>query len=163
MSKYIAVLLIIFDIGFLYSHDLFKKHSKDDSLLSGLEYKFIYSEEKLFLFDTLIYFDNTKVIKSFAKENDITIPASLDTIDFTQSALALVAYSGVDCHSGFIISFIKDPANKRYVFDISVMYGGCRAGGKNYTKWALIPKLPKDYTIILRSHVVYEKDWEQEK
>lgn len=155
--KLLTAIFIILSSGILFSQS---QNSPDDSLISGLEYKFIFSEEKLFIFDTLIYFDNPESIKKFVKEKDITIPANLDAIDFSESVLALVAYSGVDCHSGFIISFLKDPANKRYVFDISVMYGGCRAGGKNYTKWALIPKLPADYSIYFHRHIVYERDWE---
>lgn len=160
--KYLVLIIMILSSG-LYSQSLITRNYTDDSLLSGLEYKFIYTEKKLFIFDTLIYFDNPENIKRFVKEKDITLPANLDAINFTENALALVAYSGVDCHSGFIISFLKDPLNKKFVFDISIMYGGCRAGGLNFTKWALIPKLPKDFTIAAHIHVVYEKDWKQEK
>ena len=97
------------------------------------------------------------------KEKNIKNPANLDAVDFTENALVLLAYSGVDCHSGFIIRLVNDRKNKLYVFDISVMYGGCRAGGMNYTRWALVPRLPKDYSIMFYKHIVYEKDWENDK
>lgn len=165
--KSACLILFIFTVfsanNAAFSQDSVKHYNPYDSLLSGLKYSFIYTEEKQIFTDTLFYFDDPKTLKSFVKDNDISMPANLDAIDFTESALALVAYSGEDCHSGFIFSLLNDPRNKQYVFDLSVMYGGCHAYGNNYTKWALIPKLPRGYSIILYRHVIYERDWESDK
>ncbi len=165
--KSVCLILFIFTVfsanNTAFSQDSVKHYNPYDSLLSGLKYTFIYTEEKQIFTDTLFYFDNPKDINRFVRENKISMPANLDAIDYNENALTLVAYSGEDCHSGFIFSLLNDPRNFQYVFDLSVMYGGCHAGGKNYTKWALIPKLPEDYSIILYRHVVYERDSETGK
>jgi hypothetical protein len=118
-----------------------------DSVLTRVNYTSAGMEEKKYMFDSLLYFGNADSIKSFIKNKNFSGPSGLNEINFADSALLLVGYRGVDCHSGFDIKILSDEINREYKFIVNAIYGGCRSGGKHYTFWFQMPKLPEGYNI----------------
>ena len=142
-------------------------HSQSDSVLNlylypqpdSISFKFFRfcgAEKNPFLSDSLIYFDNADSVKNFVKRKNARGPFQFDNMNFTDTALILVAYHGVDCHSRFDINLIDDIEFREYKFTVKVIYGGCRAGGRYYIWWAKIPKLPEGYKITY--HWYYDED-----
>jgi hypothetical protein len=115
-----------------------------------IKFSFAGHEERLFLTDSLLYFDNYDSLKSFLARKDSDGPWNPEKMNFYDSAFILVAYHGVDCHSAFDIKLIDDPVLQKYVFTVKVIYGGCRAGGRRFVHWIKIPKLPDGYSIGYR-------------
>jgi hypothetical protein len=79
-----------------------------DSVLTRVEYKFAGNEEKRYMFDSLLYFNSYDSVKNFVKSKNFTGPSGLSGINFSDSALVLVGYRGVDCHSSFDIKMLRD-------------------------------------------------------
>lgn len=167
--RYIYTILVIFSISIANSqivgnklelYELFAPGTspKYDST-AAREYRFAGIEENLYPFDSLLYFDNADSVKSFVKNRRADGPNDLDKINFRDSALILVEYQGTDCHAGFIISLIDEMDIQRFLFDVKVMYGGCRAAGMRFVKWFVIPKLPEGYSITYHTYVEYERDY----
>jgi len=137
------------DRYFLLHHD-----SKDSNLRilnSG--------NAKFYNFHTApIYVFNYKhEVNQFIDSTASAIPIGFDKIDFSQNSLALISYHGGDCHATFSFKTELNNEAKQFIITVTDHYGGCRAGGKFFTNWALIPKLPYDYNVELRS--VFAEDF----
>jgi hypothetical protein len=85
--------------------------------------------------------------KNFIDTNKVSNIDSIEDFDFSNRTLVLLNYRGVDCHSRFNIRLIKDEEKKLYDIVVRVIYGGCRAGGRAYSAWISIPRVPYDYTL----------------
>lgn len=161
--RYIVLIVMLFSVSAACSHNTWSindlKPSPFLDSTASYGYRFAGIEENLYPFDSLLYFDNADSVKSFVKNKRAEGPDNLDKITFNDSALILVEYQGTDCHAGFIIRLIDEMDLQRFVFDVKVMYGGCRAAGRRYVKWFVIPKLPAGYSIIYHTHVEYERDY----
>jgi hypothetical protein len=168
--RYIFFFLVLLSQDILFSQNdsanntlklyrfLFHDSVKDErnSGFTEIKFEFAGAENKMFLIDSVTYFDNPDSVKSFIKHKNAGGPFSLDKFNFSDSALILVTYRGVDCHSGFDIKLLDDTELKEYRFTVKVIYGGCRAGGRRFLYWYRIPKLPEGYKISY--HWYYDKN-----
>lgn len=92
-----------------------------------------------------IAFRNKTEAKIFADSNKFGLPVGFDYFNDTTKTLAIINYSGIDCHSNFDFKFERDDAEMTYRLYVYIRDGGCRAGGKNYTSWVSFTKKPDDY------------------
>lgn len=76
--------------------------------------------------------------------------ADLPMIDFNKYSLIGKYTSGGGCSVSYTRQVFRDEKNKKYIYEISAEYSGtCRMLIININ-WALIPKIPKGYTIEFR-------------
>ena len=117
-----------------------------------------FSNTKFFhLKDSIIYSFTSKTdVEKFADSTSSIFPVRLDEIDFEKNTLVLMIFSGVDCHSKFRLHYHKDDEAKTVTLGVSVIYGGCRAGGRYFTTWTLIPKLEEGYVLKGRERILEE-------
>jgi hypothetical protein len=167
--RYIFFFLALLSQGILFSQNdsanntlelyrfLLHDSVKSENIgFTEIKFEFAGVENKMFLIDSITYFDNHDSVNSFIKHKNANGPFSRDNFNFSDSALILAAYHGVDCHSGFDIKLLDDTELKEYRFTVKVIYGGCRAGGRRFLNWLKIPKLPDGYKISY--HWYYDKD-----
>lgn len=111
------------------------------------------SEKNPYFVDSLHYFESIDSAEGFMKYKNLSGPveSSLDTENY---ALLLAAYRGGDCLAKFEINLFDNPETKEYIFNVKVIYGGCRAGGKSYLNWFKIPKLPEGYKLKYHRYYV---------
>ncbi|HEX2788057.1 MAG TPA: hypothetical protein VHP32_09145 [Ignavibacteria bacterium] len=110
------------------------------------------------LYNKLFVFTRKHDLNRFLDTTGIGGPVKWDgtEIDFNENTLVLFAYHGVDCHSKFRFGFGENDDLKTYFIRVKIFYGGCRAGGRYYEKWALIPKLPEGYEVNISTTVIDE-------
>lgn len=73
--------------------------------------------------------------------------ASLLPIDFSQSTLIGVHTGGGGCKADYQRTVIWDEAGEQVIYQVSAVYSGpCRMAFSHFN-WALIPALPKNYTV----------------
>lgn len=101
-----------------------------------------------------IAFRNKMELKLFADSNKFDLPDRYNEINDPTTSIALISYSGIDCHSSFNFRFERDDAEKTYRLFIYIMNGGCRAGGNNYTRWISFSKIPEDYRFVVLEAVI---------
>jgi hypothetical protein len=138
-----------------YSNDFYSVY--DDStdkrfqLLNQVDTKYYLFNKKNFF-----VFEYKNDLNRFIDSTGVTEPIRWDGqgIDFNKNSLVLFKYHGVDCHSRFKFGFGENDDLKTYFIRISILYGGCRAGGRYYETWALIPKLPEGYEVNISRLVI---------
>src|SRR5688572_26317670 len=99
--KYIYIIIFLLAQGISYSGEdttVINFYERLDSVLSRIDYNFAGTDDKLWI-DSLTYFDNYDSVNSFVNRKNANGPFNMSNINFTDSALILVNYSGVDCHS----------------------------------------------------------------
>lgn len=114
-------------------------------------------DAKYYLFDNKIFvFEYKNDLNRFLDSTGIGAPGKWDgeEIDFDKNTLVLFSYHGVDCHSRFRFGFGENDYLKSYFIRLTIFYGGCRAGGRYYDTWALIPKLPDGYEVYISERVI---------
>lgn len=121
-------------------------------LLNPTDGKYYMIRENLFVFTDQN--DLNKFIDTTAIGGPITWDGS--EIDFNKNTLVLFGYHGMDCHSKFRFGLGENHDLKTYFIRVKILYGGCRAGGYFYEKWALIPKLPEGYEVNISTTVIDE-------
>jgi hypothetical protein len=73
--------------------------------------------------------------------------ANLPNIDFTKYSLLTKSTNGGGCSASYKRKILKDTVNRKIIYQISVDYeGACDMllGSRN---WAIIPKIPDNYTV----------------
>lgn len=73
-------------------------------------------------------------------------------VDFDKETVVAFNYRGMDCHSRFRFAMLDDSINMRRSFNITIIYGGCRAGGHSYDSWLIMPKLPEGFTFLIKEY-----------
>ncbi|MBE2255001.1 MAG: hypothetical protein IAE65_02290 [Ignavibacteria bacterium] len=106
------------------------------------------------LFDIRLQrFDNESDLKNFLANPKVLNPDVPGEIDFQNYTLILCPVKGVDCHSRFKFEYEVNDDLKTAFIKKTIIYGGCRAGGRRFIKWVLIPKLNPGYELIYMSRV----------
>lgn len=126
--------------------------SKPDSNLSLLgqsNTKYFYLKD-----DSMLIFKSKYDAKKFIDSSGSSFPIKFSDIDFEKNTLILMSYSGGDCHAKFRHYAVKNEYSKIFTICVDVIYGGCRAGGRFMTTWAMIPKLPEEYELKFSSRMV---------
>lgn len=98
-------------------------------------------------------FDNESDLKNFLENPKVLNPEVPGEIDFENYTLLLCPVRGVDCHSSFKFDYEVNDELKSAFIKKTIIYGGCRAGGRRFNKWILIPKLNPGYELIYMSRV----------
>ncbi|HRE41563.1 MAG TPA: hypothetical protein PLG90_09525 [Ignavibacteria bacterium] len=131
---------------FSQNQDYFEEHINNSvfNLIGNVKHKNIYSVK-------FQRFDNEIDLKNYLANPDILNPDEPGEIDFSKYTLLLCPINGVDCHSKFKFEYEVNDELKSAFIKKTVIYGGCRAGGRRFNKWVLIPKLNEDYKIIYMS------------
>lgn len=144
---YISLLLI------LVCCPAYAQDTTADSLDGGLSFR-AFDFKNSFAFNR-----GNKIINSDSAYKELLerMPYKVELlIDFDKNTLVCFNYRGIDCHSTFRFKLEADDINKQFVYNIYIFYGGCRAGGYSYDRWSVIPKLPDDYTFIVKTHTIDE-------
>jgi hypothetical protein len=124
-----------------------------DSLDGGLKYKaFDFKDGSAFNGEPVVI-RNAGEYKKLLEETPYKVEL---LIDFEKNTLVCFSYAGTDCHSTFRFKLERDDINKQFVYNVYIFYGGCRAGGHNFDRWSVIPKLPDDYSFTVKSHRINE-------
>lgn len=104
--------------------------------------------------DSMFIFKSKHDAKNFIDSSGSSFPFGFKDIDFEKNTLILMSYSGGDCHARFRHYVVKNEYSKIFTVCVDVIYGGCRAGGRFFTTWALIPNQPEDYEVKFSSRMV---------
>lgn len=150
MNK-ILLLLPFFILNFLTLNsqaqveNLLDFYSTSDSgliLLGQSGTKYFYLKD-----DSMLIFKSKYDAKKFIDSSGSSFPLKFKDIDFEKNSLILISYSGGDCHAKFRHYTVNNEYSKIFTVCVDVIYGGCRAGGRFFNTWAMIPKLPDDYQL----------------
>lgn len=163
MSK-IILPVFFFIICFSFQSQTFAQESSVWDFYSGIDDT---SDKRLQLlnvtdgkyymnYDKMFIFEYKNDLNRFLDSTGIEAPAKWDgeEIDFNKNTLVLFSYHGMDCHSKFRFGFGENDFLKSYFIRLTIIYGGCRAGGRFYDRWALIPKLPEGYEVYISQRVI---------
>lgn len=108
--------------------------------------------------DSMLIFKSNYDAKKFIDSSGSSFPIGFKDIDFEKNTLIIMSYSGGDCHARFRHYAVKNEYSKIFTVCVDVIYGGCRAGGRFMTTWAIIPKLYEDYELKFSSRMV-DREW----
>lgn len=114
------------------------------NILNSSNTKFYYFKNSDYL-----VFRSKDAVQKFIDSSGSNTPFGFETFDFDNKTLVLISYHGGDCHATFRYGYKRADNEKKIQLKVYVFYGGCRAGGTYMTDWAVIPKLPDDYTAEL--------------
>ncbi len=140
-----------------FINDYFNLHSEDTDSTYDLKLQLAgFSNVKYYYLKTseILAFKYLNNVNEFVDSTKSSPPFGLDKIDFNKNSLVLFNYHGGDCHAKFKFRYTKDDEAKVLTVKIFDYYGGCRAGGRDFTNWAVIPKLPEDYKVEVRRIMV---------
>jgi len=96
-------------------------------------------------------------IKKYCDSMPSLPPRNLDKIDFSKSSVVMLNFHGGDCHAQFKIEYAKNIQEKTIDINIFDHYGGCRAGGRHFSRWAIIPK-PEEGYMVYANFIMVEKN-----
>jgi len=76
--------------------------------------------------------------------------AQLPSIDFDKYTLIFMQTNGGGCSADFDRKVFKDEENKNIIYEISVTYQGLCEMYITNKNWALVPKVPDDYSVVFK-------------
>jgi len=94
------------------------------------------------------YHDFTDSVKNDLGNVDCDT-VKIPDVDFNKFTLLAISTQGSGCSASYERRVFKDIKNKRIIYEISIYYKGPCDMLQGSRNWALVPKIPEDYTIII--------------
>jgi hypothetical protein len=153
-------LLTFLLLSVLFNPPLFSQNKYLENTDSNIVFLSIEKNRHPAIWNNGLYeFNDEESYRIFIDTNKLIGFSDLENFKFNDRTLVLLNYSGVDCHSRFNITLNIIENEKIYDINVGIIYGGCRAGGRWYSNWISIPKVPLDYE-LLSSRVILENESE---
>lgn len=102
------------------------------------------------------FFGSTVIINSDSAARALAVhPEIIATINWDSTVL-LGRVEGGDCHATFGQSVAMYHSKRAVIWETTVNYGGCRAGG-TWDFWITIPRPPEGYAILFETSRIKER------
>ncbi len=148
MRSFSLILLLLLITTSGYSQKMNDDYLIKDTTVSELKLLNFVEVPYYFIMDkALVQFQSNADIKRFSDTMKVELPQMFNEFDPEKNTMAIISYSGIDCHSWFKFEFLKLDDDRSYKIYVTIRSGECRAGGNNYTRWVSVPKLPVGYSL----------------